>query len=64
MIRAMGGSLHENKLEHLAVWAQIETAAQLAELNETLRKLVDPAVGCSVTLCASNDNIPVRLVQL
>lgn len=41
----------------------IEIAAQLAEMNEHLSKLVDPAKGISTTLCASNDKIPVMICE-
>ena len=38
-----------------------EIAAQLAELNEKLTKLVEPAVGITVSLAATNDTIPVSI---
>ena len=40
-----------------------EVAAQLAELSQHLAQIADPVKGISATLCASNDDIPVRIVS-
>jgi hypothetical protein len=47
---------------HQAMMLQ-EIAAQLAELNATIAKIADPTVGISVGLCATNDTIPVRILE-
>lgn len=39
-----------------------EIAAQLAELNQHLAALTDPTKGIIANLCATNDDIRVRIV--
>jgi hypothetical protein len=38
-----------------------EIAAQMAELNDKIAILLDPSKGITVSLAATNDEIPVRL---
>jgi hypothetical protein len=38
-----------------------EIAAQLADLNEALPRSGDKSIALPVVLCASNDDIPVRI---
>jgi hypothetical protein len=53
----LGANPTETAIVHLSTWAGVflpEIAAQLAELNDTLK-----TGAVSVALCASNDSIPV-----
>lgn len=54
-------NLEPSHAQLMQVQALGEIAAQLAELNATLKAIADPAVGISATLCASNDTIPVMI---